>query len=78
MFMLLSRFFQRETINTGPKDRGPKDQRTQGPGTKGPEDPIKARGHDDLSVLHLAFMTEMQLVSINVLSSNILLYHCES
>ena len=41
-----------ETINTGPG--------THRPGTQGPEDGIPK----DLAVLHLAFMTEMQFVSM--------------
>ena len=41
----------------GPEDWGPKDPRT---GDRGPED----QGPNDLALLHLAFMTEMQLVSM--------------
>ena len=40
------------TINTGPG--------TRGLGTQGPKD----QGPNDLALLHLAFMTEMQLVSM--------------
>ena len=40
------------TINTGPG--------TRRPGTQGPED----QGPNDPALLHLAFMTEMQLVSM--------------
>ena len=45
------------TINTGPgtRDPGPEDPKTQGPEDQGP---------NDLALLHLAFMTEMQLVSM--------------
>ena len=62
----------RETINTGPgtrgpgtqgpEDRGPKDRgpKDQGPKDQGPKD----QGPNDLTQLHLAFMTEMQLVSM--------------
>ena len=52
------------TINTGP---GPRtgDPGTRGPGTQGPEDRgPKDQGPNDLALLHLAFMTEMQLVSM--------------
>ena len=43
-------------LNTGPRteDWGPKDLRTQEPGT----------GPKDIAVLHLALMTQMQLVSM--------------
>ena len=47
----------RVTINTGPGTRGPG---TQGPEDRGPKD----QGPNDLALLHLAFMTEMQLVSM--------------
>ena len=46
-----------------PKTRGPGDPKTRGPGdpkTRGPED----QGPNDLALLHLAFMAEMQLVSM--------------
>ena len=43
---------KRETINTGPGTRGPED--------RGPKD----QGPNDLALLHLAFTTEMQLVSV--------------
>ena len=46
-----------DTINTGPGTRGPG---TQGPKDRGPED----QGPNDLALLHLVFMTEMQLVSM--------------
>ena len=36
------------------------DPRTQGPEDRGPED----QGPNDFTLLHLAFMTEMQLVSM--------------
>ena len=58
---------QGETINTGP-----------GPRTRSR---IEDWGPKDLAVLHLAFMTEMQLQAtqcVNVLSSNLRLCHCES
>ena len=60
----------RVTINTGPGTRGPG---TRGPGTQGPEDPRtrgpedrgpEDQGPNDLALLHLAFMTQMQLVSM--------------
>ena len=52
------------TINTGP---GPRtgDPRTQGPEDRGPEDwGPEDQGPNDLALLHLAFRTEMQLVSM--------------
>ena len=49
----------------GPGTQGPEDQRTGDPGTRGPEDRgPKDQGPNDLALLHLAFMTEMQFVSM--------------
>ena len=45
------------TTNTG---LGTQDPRTMDPRTQGPED----QGPNDLALLHLAFMTEIQLVSM--------------
>ena len=44
-------------LDLGP---GTRDPRTQGPKDWGPKD----QGPNDLTLLHLAFMTEMQLVSM--------------
>ena len=46
-----------QTINTGPGQRT-EDPRTRGPEDRGPKD----QGSDDLALLHLAYMTEMQLM----------------
>ena len=46
-------------------DPGPKDPRTRDPKTQ-------------LVVLHFAFMTASNATCVNVLSSNVHLYHCES
>ena len=48
------------TINTGPEDPRTGDPRTRGPEDRGPKD----QGPNNLAQLHLAFMTEMQLVSM--------------
>ena len=56
--------------------RGP---RTEDPRTRGSEDwEPKHQGINNLALLHLAFMTEMQLVSMFYVSSNIQLYRCWS
>ena len=54
-----------EVINTGPWTRGPRTQGPKDPRTRGPKDlGPKDQGPNDLALLHLAFMTEMQLVSM--------------
>ena len=63
-----------ETINTGPGTRGSEDPRTWASEDWEP----KHQGTNDLVLLHLAFITEMQLVSVFYVSSNIQLYHCWS
>ena len=58
---LLNRLqYLRVTINTGPGIQGPKD--------RGPKD----QGPNGQALLHLAFMK----TCVNVLSSNVRLYHC--
>ena len=55
----------RVTINTGPGTRGPGTQGPEDPRTRGPEDwGPEEQGPNDRALLHLAFMTEMQLVSM--------------
>ena len=56
-----------------------RDPRTEDLRTRGSEDwEPKHQGPNDLALLHLAFMTEMQLVSMFYVSSNIQLYRCWS